>query len=294
MSIRNTSTITKDLLQKYNVLVESTMDDLKLHMQRIEEKMAQFGERNPVATSVDVDLSDEKAVTEQCLDICQEAIAHIKALSARISSIRLASTNSDNVQVFEAESQTMKTLIRNQENVLGTVNNLQNRLNTFLNTPGSDRDYERSQLQADIEISKQCLAVCNLGVQASRQKVHRIGEVIADGKSDQVVMTTWADLFEVQKAVSKNESMQLVGSLTAEDYRLTVEKRYGSRWAVPTEMTESSSAKDTKTKPSQPRDSLRHQAVGGAEAIEQSPTSAPLKKKPGANEIRKRHTDERS
>lgn len=288
------STITKELLQKYNVLVESTMDDLKLHMQRIEEKMAQFGERNHGATSVDVDLNDEKAVTEQCLDICQEALAHIKDLSARISSFRSTVSDSDNVQVFEAESQTMKTLIRNQENVLGTVNILQNRLHTFLSTPASDRDYERSQLQADIEISKQCLAVCNMGVQASRQKVHRIGEVIADGKSDQVVMTTWAELFEVQKAVSKDESMQLVGSLTSDDYRHTIEKRYGSKWAVPAEMTEPAGARHVEGRLSQPREPLRHEAVGGAEVTEQSPTSAPPKKKPGANEIRKRHTDERS
>lgn len=37
----------------------------------------------------------------------------------------------------------------------------------------------------------------------SRQKVYRIGEVIGEGDSDQVVVTTLADLFDIGKALSK-------------------------------------------------------------------------------------------
>jgi hypothetical protein len=42
--------------------------------------------------------------------------------------------------------------------------------------------------------------------------------VIAEGSSDQVVVTTLADLFDIQKALPKDNSAQLVGSMNAENW----------------------------------------------------------------------------
>jgi hypothetical protein len=66
----------------------------------------------------------------------------------------------------------------------------------------------------------------------SSQKVYRVGEVIADGDSDQVVANTLADLFDVKRAISKDRSAQLVGSMSGEDLRFLAEKRYESRFGA--------------------------------------------------------------
>jgi hypothetical protein len=54
--------------------------------------------------------------------------------------------------------------------------------------------------------------------------------VIADGDSDQVVVTTLADLFDIKKAISRDHSAQLVGSIIEEALGQLVEKRYSSRF----------------------------------------------------------------
>jgi hypothetical protein len=53
--------------------------------------------------------------------------------------------------------------------------------------------------------------------------------------SDQVVVATSADLFDIKKALSTDKSAQLVGSMTAESLRHIIERRYQSRlelWSV--------------------------------------------------------------
>jgi hypothetical protein len=66
--------------------------------------------------------------------------------------------------------------------------------------------------------------------EVSHQKVYRIGEVVADGDSDQVVVTTLADLFDVKKALSKGNSAQLIGSMTDETLQQLAKERYHSRF----------------------------------------------------------------
>ena len=58
----------------------------------------------------------------------------------------------------------------------------------------------------------------------SRQKVSKFGEVVADGDSDQVVVTTLADLFDIGEALSKDNSAQLIGSMTGEILRHLTEE----------------------------------------------------------------------
>lgn len=69
----------------------------------------------------------------------------------------------------------------------------------------------------------------------SSQKTYRIGEVIADGDSDQAVVTTLADLFDIKRAVSQGNSAQLVGSVTDEALRHLTERRYSSRFGSHTQ-----------------------------------------------------------
>jgi hypothetical protein len=101
---------------------------------------------------------------------------------------------------------------------------------SLLRSHNPDKTNERLQLEADINTAKQCLDVCKLAGEASHEKIYRIGEVIADGNSDQVVVTTLADLFDIKKAHSKDKSAQLVGSMTDGNLQHLTEKRYDSRF----------------------------------------------------------------
>ncbi|KAI6609611.1 hypothetical protein MCOR14_012027, partial [Pyricularia oryzae] len=69
-----------------------------------------------------------------------------------------------------------------------------------MSNEGPERDEQRLRVQEDIHASKQCLEICKqASKQVSRQKIHIVGEVVADDDTDQVVVTTLADLFDVGK-----------------------------------------------------------------------------------------------
>lgn len=84
--------------------------------------------------------------------------------------------------------------------------------------------------------------------EVSSQKIYRVGEVVADGESDQVVVTTLADLFDIKRAVSQGNSAQLVGSMTEEALHHLTERRYSSRFGLHAPPSAPlSSTKQTKT-----------------------------------------------
>lgn len=63
-------------------------------------------------------------------------------------------------------------------------------------------------------------------------RIHQVGEDFAEDNSDQVVVTTLADLFDVKRAVSRGHSAQLVATLTPENFETVVESRYSRRFAA--------------------------------------------------------------
>lgn len=65
---------------------------------------------------------------------------------------------------------------------------------------GSKNEKERLGLQEDIQTSKQCLEVCKVVSEISRQKIYRIGEVVADGDSDQVLVTNHCIHYEASRS----------------------------------------------------------------------------------------------
>lgn len=131
--------------------------------------------------------------------------------------------------------------------------------------------------------------VCKVAREASHQKIYRLGEVVADGDGDQVVVTSLADLFDVKKALSQGNSAQLVRSMTDETIQHLAEKRYNSQFGemhgnpVRSQAGTSSVFEAHKSKqsfPSQPRnDGQPH----GPEA---------RRSRPSPNEIRKRQADD--
>ena len=216
-------------------MIQDTVYNLKVHLQRVDEKMVRYTADNSNTQASSVNLDDEKEVTQLCLHICEDARSYIDSLTKREARVLEEQENTatdDELRNFEAQLLTRQTLNESREGFAKIILQLRICLETLImkNDPGDEK--ERARLMDDINTSKQCLEVCKVASEVSSQKIYRIGEVIADGDSDQVVVTTLADLFDVRKALSRGTSAQLVGSMGEETLRHMTEKRYSSRFGA--------------------------------------------------------------
>jgi hypothetical protein len=215
-------------------MIQDTAYNLEMHLQRIDEKMEQVNIDSTRTLDSTIGLNDEREVTKQCLRVCEDARHYIESLASREFSLLQDQTQDnakDNEQDwFKAQSLTRQALNENRDNFSAIISQLRDRLESLVlkNNPSDEK--ERARLLEDINTSKQCLEVCKAAKEVSCQKIYRIGEVIADGDSDQVVVTTLADLFDIKKAVSTGNSAQLVGSMTEEALNRLTERRYTSRF----------------------------------------------------------------
>ncbi|KAL2862590.1 uncharacterized protein BJX67DRAFT_366106 [Aspergillus lucknowensis] len=232
----HTSKVSYKVIEEYNEMIKDTSYDLKEHLMRIDEKLAQLTIESTGFSDGNTDLKDERAITEQCLRICEDARSYIESLTKRQTVLHQDSTKNLSEEVgqqqFEAQNLTRQALNENQQRFVEIIMRLQKRLEDLIMNGDSGDKNERSRLQQDLDISKQCLEVCQVASDISNQKIFKVGEVVADGESDQVVVTTLADLFDVRKALSTGNSAQLVGSMTAGDLQHLVEKRYSSRFGA--------------------------------------------------------------
>ncbi|KAL5341995.1 hypothetical protein BJX70DRAFT_386420 [Aspergillus crustosus] len=292
----HTSKVSYKVLEEYNEMIKDTSYSLEEHLQRIDKKLSELTTENNDSLGGNIDLKDERAVTKQCLRICEDARSYIESLTNRESVLRQDSslhvTEEAAVQQrFNAQRLTRQALDENQKSFVEIIRHLQRRLEVLVVNGDSGDNSERLRLQEDLDISKQCLEVCQVASDVSSQKVFRVGEVVADGESDQVVVTTLADLFDVKKALSTGNSAQLVGSMAPGDLQHLVEKRYNSRFGAlisGSNPTRSSAANPQfvyetiqRTHPYSPRTGLD----------EQPPVPSTKSSTPSPNEMRKRVMD---
>jgi len=218
-------------------MIKDTVYHLEMRLQRIDEKLTSLdADRQTLLEDSSIDLQDEKAVTVQCLRICERASSYIKSLQDEQPALQREAPRQSAGYVsdqFEAQLLTQKSLNENQDNLLETIGRLRERLESITSNGGPEDKRETLRLQEEIKIQKQCLEVCRqASAQVSSQKIHIIGEVIADDDCDQVVVTTLADLFSVGKVKAMSRSAQLVGSMQPEVLRDISKDRYGSRFGA--------------------------------------------------------------
>lgn len=213
-------------------MIQDTVYDLNVRLQRVDEKLD--GYSNPNFSTPNINLDDEKEVTQTCLRICEDAKQFMESLNRQSTVLQDGkdATGTDVQPSFEAQLLTRQALDKNRDNFASIIGHLQDRLQALILNNDSKDGKERKRLLEDINASRQCLEVCKVASEASSQKIYKVGEVIADGNSDQVVANTLADLFDVKKAISKDNSAQLLVSTTGEDLRFLAEKRYGSRFGA--------------------------------------------------------------
>jgi soluble P-type ATPase len=271
-------------------MVQDTTYNLKLRLQRIEEAIAAVAADNTRAglgaeASATINLQDEKEVTRQCLRICQDAQSYIESLQKRQPPRPQPSSPLEGVvrNQFEAELRTNQTLNENRESIVQTISYLQQRLVSVVMASDEREPSQVARLLEDINVAKQCLEVCKeASSQIQQRKVHVIGEVIANDDTDQAVITTLADLFDVKKVMANNRTTQLVGSMSDETAQKMSEGRYGSRFGRMSEdSTQSTFAGDGIQGSSAP--TLRPVQERGRRSA-----AAEVERKPSPNEVRKR------
>lgn len=286
---RRTVKLSSNALEELEEMVKDTMYQLNLQLQRINDKMENWpspsGDNN-ITTQPAIDLDDERQVTQQCLQICEDAKLYLESLTSRDSALlpQLPLGSSAILQEkFEAQLLTRKALDDNQASFVNIITRLRERLETVLADGDSS---ERLRLQEDIQTSKQCLEVCKLASsEVTSQKIHIIGEVVADGDSDHVVVTTLADIFNVGKTTSKNRSALLVGSMSDDALVQLSRDRYNSRFGAVTSSTQLSTSPTVVESPgmSKASSSTGQRVPSKSRRAQQNP--------PSSNETRRRMTD---
>ena len=289
---RRTVKLSSNALEELEEMVKDTMYQLSLQLQRINDKMENWprtGGADSSTTKPALDLDDERQVTEQCLRICEDAKLHLESLARRDSPLldQPALGSSAILQErFEAQLLTRQALNDNQARLIKIITHLRERLETVLTDGDSN---ERLRLKEDIQTSRQCLEVCKLASsEVTSQKIHIIGEVVADGDSDHVVVTTLADLFNVGKTTSKNRSALLVGSMSDDTLVQLSHDRYNSRFGAMSSSSQTSHSRPVAVHTGNPGNGA---GVGSSEG-HQARRSQPLQKAPPtSNETRRRMVD---
>lgn len=210
-----------------------------MQLQRINEKFTHLPATEP--DSIGTDLKNERAVIESCIRVCEDAMHYLASLSDRererytraLADHARNDESSGKLDPFQTHRQTRKLLDDHRDSFAREIGRLQERLADLSNDSEPSQTDERARLQREIEILEKSLDVCKLASgEVNRQRIHNFGEVLADGDSDQVVVTTWAELFTIGKAVSKDSSAQLIGSMTDDSLVQLSKDRYGSRFAA--------------------------------------------------------------
>lgn len=275
-------------------MIKDTAYNLEVHLNRVETSLS----ANNSSTDASIDLLDEIDVTRQCLRICEDAQSYLKSLQDRQAQTlprREVTTNaSDVVQgVFEAELTTTRALNESRTKFMQLISHFQERLASVTASDGAERERQMSQLREDINISKQCLEVCQMAIDQvhHHRKVYTVGEVIADDDADQMVVTTLADLFDVRKVLSKSRSAQLVGSMTDETLQRVSKDRYSSRFGAVTGDLGHVQTRFAASSDLGHRESNTHRPGPISQQFRQPVNGEPIYGNPFPNEARKRAAD---
>ncbi|RAQ54250.1 hypothetical protein AFGD_005525 [Aspergillus flavus] len=290
-----TTKVSQHVLEEYNELVQDTVYNLEVYLRRIDEKLARIPfDTTDNTPGINLDLKDERAVTKQCLRICQDAKSYIESLANRESDLLQEAppdtANDDTERLFDAQLLTRQALEANRDSFAEVIGHLGRRLQTLVLDRNPENDNDRQRLQEDINISMKCLEVCKVASEVSRQKIYRVGEAVADGDSDQVVVTTLADLFDVKKALSTGNSAQLVGSMTDDALCHLADKRYSSRFGVSAHPT---GATTTKSPPAFETRRSKHSFPPQSSNDERFSKLETRRNEPSPNEMRKRATSDK-
>jgi hypothetical protein len=259
-----------------------TIYGLDVHLNRIEDYLTHPATDITAESNAKVDLQDEREATNQCLRICKDAKSYLEALQDQESSL-LDGTTQEIVDSprnqFEEQLSMTRDLSEARDKSAEIVGRLQERLDTMGQNGGPERDLERSRLQGEINMQKQCLeAYKRVSNRVADKKVLTFGELIAEGNSDQMGITTVADYFDVKKAWSKTNSAQMFGSTTEKALISISADRYGSRFGAVTPQVRVAT-ESRRSNPLPPKEARKDTQLADPEKRQNRPSSNSVRKR---------------
>ncbi|PTB69441.1 hypothetical protein BBK36DRAFT_1110945 [Trichoderma citrinoviride] len=244
-----TAQVTREAMDQHNEMIQETTADLEAHLRDIDQKLAGIAsllrqEQDPDATAAAA--ADESSSTaqmeeerrrsvQQCLAICESAIAHLQSLQNDLPPQQQQQQRDQAEEEFCA-NKTALALSDARGRILVTMTELQKQLAAATPVKPPPRNTEvisllpqqqqqqqqqqleedRTQLLKELVTARQCLQVCNLAAaaQASRRGLHVFDDVSAQEDSQQVIVTTAGDLINAKNVRAGNSSTQWLGSMT--------------------------------------------------------------------------------
>lgn len=193
-------------------------------------------ENNLNASNVNKGTTCKKGVSKQYRRICQDARSYIESLTTqergRLREAPQSAAGNHMHNCLDEQFLTRQALDENRKGFMEVIDRLQDCMKSLaLNGDSNDNNGE-TQLDEDLITLKQFLEVQKIENKSTLQQIHKIEEAVAESNSDQIVVTTLANSFHVKRAVSKNNSMQLVGSMMEETLRDIGKIRYNTRFGV--------------------------------------------------------------
>ncbi|KAL8413550.1 hypothetical protein RB594_004984 [Gaeumannomyces avenae] len=233
------SKLNHKVLEQFDEAIQDAVHNLNMRLQRIDERLARIDPDETSDVETSIMLHDERERTRQCLRVCEKARSYLDSLAQdqQIPPQQGEASSAGNIarDQFESELKMRRAINESRNMFTETLRQIQEDYNRLVSSDGPEADQQRTQLrlQEHIATSRQCLELCKeASNQVAFQKIHIIREVVADDDTDQVVVTTLADLFDVGKVLAKSRSSQLVGSMTDETLKKMSADRYRSRFGV--------------------------------------------------------------
>ncbi|KAK1142206.1 hypothetical protein N8T08_008132 [Aspergillus melleus] len=155
------SKVSEHVLHEYNEMVKDTAYNLEIRLQQIDEKIARLTVESKGSPIMNIDLNDEREVTKQCLQICEDARTYMESLTTREPSLLhnapRATAEEETPKLFEAQLLTRHALDGSRDDFTDVIFRLSKRLESIVANGDTESSRERLRLEEDIRVSKQCL-----------------------------------------------------------------------------------------------------------------------------------------
>ena len=223
-------------------MIQDTAYNLEVHLQRIDQKTAQFTSENTNTSDISIDLNDEREVIKQCLRVCEDARSYIKSLTIRESSLLQEVPHNyagnDTRNCFEAKIPARQALNENRDSFAGmhlledykqvfgkehpgTLTSMNNLSSTYWNQ-GRWRDTEVLETQA-LESRKRILGKEHPDTLTS---MSNLSSIYGDQGRWQESEALGLQVLETYKQILGGDNLNTLGSM----YNLATNYQNQGRW----------------------------------------------------------------
>ncbi|EEH11709.1 conserved hypothetical protein [Histoplasma capsulatum G186AR] len=229
------SKYTAAFLIEYKDMIANTTSDLEDHLQDIENKLDSFipkGAKMEHEDSVQWSrIQEERNSTQQCLQICTDALEHIDKLKPKILTENptafIPPLGIDTIGNFNSGSSkyVINCILQEYKQKLLTASSdlekhaerLKARLEAMSQTVKVEETAEWEQIQEERNSLRQCLAICaEAAEQAKKAHSNEFEDVLSADDAHQVIVSTVGELISAKRITTGSRSAQWLGQMSDE------------------------------------------------------------------------------